>query len=92
VEPYDNSDPISAYRVLIKTTDGDFLESLPECDGSDLPLSLTCSVAMVTLRADPFDMVYNQLVQARVQATNTNDWGDLSEANIEGARIQTEPV
>lgn len=33
----------------------------------------------------------NDLVQVRVKARNTNDWGDLSEMNLEGGRIQTIP-
>lgn len=30
-------------------------------------------------------------MQVRVQASNTNDWGDLSEMNVIGGKISTEP-
>jgi hypothetical protein len=46
---------------------------------------------MTTLRASPFNLLYNQSIKVIAQAKNTNGWGDISEANSDGARIQTEP-
>jgi hypothetical protein len=46
---------------------------------------------MAIFLEEPFNLQYNDLVQVRAQATNTNDYGDLSETNLDGARIQTKP-
>ena len=53
--------------------------------------NLQCDISLTTLRASPFDLAYGALVQARVQAMNANGWGGLSQVNLDGARIQTEP-
>lgn len=89
-EPYDNSDAISAYRIYFKGTDKSFYETV-DCDvsssGSPPTLPLSCSVPLTTLRAAPFNLVQGALIQVRAQATNTNDWSDLSQENIVGAVI-----
>ena len=90
VEPYDNSDAISAYNIIFRASDGTY-HNTAECVSEVPDLGLSCSVPIATFLGSPFNLAYNDLVQVRVQATNTNDWSDLSETNIDGARIQTRP-
>lgn len=47
---------------------------------------------MATLRVAPFNLQYNQLIQARVQAKNVIGWNEVSEPNTLGATVRTEPV
>ena len=89
VAPYDNSDAISAYKIRFLAFDGVFYET-SECSGVGAPVS--CSVAMTTFRAAPFNLVLNSLLKSVVSATNTNGYGDESEANFAGALIQTVPT
>ena len=90
VEPYDNSDAISAYNIVFRATDGVYY-NVAECVSEEPSLTTSCSVPIALFLEEPFNLAYNDLVQVRAQATNTNDWGDLSETNIDGARIQTKP-
>jgi hypothetical protein len=90
VEPHDNSDPISAYSLVFRASDGNYY-SVSECVSEEPSLTLSCSVPMAIFLEEPFNLQYNDLVQVRAQATNTNDYGDLSETNLDGARIQTKP-
>ena len=46
---------------------------------------------MTELRASPYNLVYGNLVVAKVQAYNSKGWSSLSPANAAGATIQTEP-
>ena len=47
---------------------------------------------LTALRADPFDLDFDDLVTAKVSALNANGEGDASEASGMGAAIQTEPI
>jgi hypothetical protein len=86
--------PVSAYRVFIQQADGNFAEETASCDGSDATIvaARQCDVPLPTLRAAPFSLVYDTLVQVRVQALNANGWGKLSQVNVAGARVQTPPA
>jgi len=42
---------------------------------------------MDLLRKSPYLLVQGDIVKVRVQARNTNDWGEISEMNTEGAII-----
>jgi len=46
---------------------------------------------MTRLRIDPYNLVYNNLVQAIVSAQNINGWSEFSLPNSVGATIQVEP-
>jgi len=93
VEPYDNSDTINEYEIVFRrNTDGIYV-GVNECVSIKPLLVLSCSVP-ITVFTDvaTFNLLYNDLVKVRVRARNTNDWGDYSESNISGARIQTKPM
>lgn len=51
-----------------------------------------CLVGMHDLRAAPFSLTYNTLVVAKVLARNERGWSAASDANVDGARIQVEPL
>jgi hypothetical protein len=93
-EPENSAAPIIAYSIVILQADGAFAEETTDCDGADPTIlaALECSIPLTTLRATPFDLTYGTLIQARVSAQNANGWGSLSQVNLGGASIQTEPT
>jgi hypothetical protein len=60
--------PISAYKVLIRRADGQFVAELTSCDGSTQAVlgALACNVPLSILRAAPFSLAFGALVQVRV--------------------------
>lgn len=92
-EPENSAAPIIAYSVVVLQAGGAFGEELTDCNGADPSIlaALECSIPLTTLRASPFDLTYGTLVQARVMAENANGWGSLSQVNLVGAAVETEP-
>jgi hypothetical protein len=90
--PANSAAPLEAYRIWVRHADGTFSEETTHCDGADPAIlaALTCTVPLTHLRPS-YSLGYDALVQARVQAKNANGWGSLSQVNLAGARIQTEP-
>jgi hypothetical protein len=85
--------PITAYTILIKKTGGVFA-STAACNGADATVIANkyCLVPMADLRASPFSLVKDAVVQAQVSATNVIGENTASVANSAGAVIKTEPV
>lgn len=85
-EPENSPAPLKAFKVVVRTAAGDFQEETTDCDAASseimerVPASTTlyCDIPLATLRAAPYSLGYQALVQARVQAENTNGWGSLS--------------
>ena len=76
-----NSDPLSAYEILILTSDGiTFSEETSACDGSASgPLTNNyCDIPMATLRASPFNLAQGAAIVARIRAQNSIGWGAFS--------------
>jgi hypothetical protein len=73
-KPYSGGNAISAYIVQFQHGDSstDFSPELSYCDGSDLAVLETrrCTVPFTVLRAAPFNLSLNQLVAAKIAATN----------------------
>jgi len=92
-EPENSAAPIEAYKIWVRHADGSFSEEATHCDGADAAIvaALSCDVPLTALRAS-YGLAYDELVQARVQAKNANGWGSLSQVNLVGARVQTEPT
>jgi hypothetical protein len=92
--PNDRSSPIAGYELVIGASGGtDFIEETTYCDGS-LPAvvaSRYCLVPMTTLRAPLYSLVYADRVVARIRALNSVGWSPYSDANPDGALVQTEP-
>jgi hypothetical protein len=91
--PFDNYRPILGYgyQVLIATSAGAFVERKSLCDGVAQEAPKYCLVDMHDLRAEPFNLVYGDLVQAKVLARNERGWSAASAANTDGARVEVEP-
>jgi hypothetical protein len=91
-EPENSAAPIIAYKIWVRHSDGSFTEEATHCDGTNAGIiaALNCDVPLTVLRST-YGLVYDDLVQARVQAQNANGWGSLSQVNLVGARVQTEP-
>ena len=79
-QPYGNSETITAYKILIQQSNGQFSESLAACDGSQEATiaALACNVPMSTLTAAPYNLAQNALVVVRAAALNSIGWSDLS--------------
>ena len=88
VAPYDNSDPITAYEIVFKSAVDGLYRSVNECVSAEPSLVVSCKLP-ITYFTEPttFNLSYNDLVKVRARARNTNDWGDFSESNTDGARI-----
>jgi len=69
---------VDKYKILFLGKSGEYFEQLFYCDGSKPALvsSLTCSLPMVTLREEPFSLVYLDSVYVKVIAHNARGWSD----------------
>lgn len=93
-EPYLNSSPILAYEIQVADADGKFAVEDYYCDGAEEPClsQRYCEIPMSVLRSSSYNFVLSDLVVAKIRARNQYGWSLLSEANIDGARIQTAPA
>jgi hypothetical protein len=91
--PADGSDTITAYLIEIKDTSGAWQAGSTYCDGTDSAVisALTCTVPMSTLRASPYSLAFDALVEVRASAQNSYGWGTASTTNAVGAEIRREP-
>ena len=93
VAPYDNSDAIIAYEIVFRSELDGLYVQVSECVSVYPDLVISCSIPIETFIDDTtFNLAYNDLVKVRARARNTNEWGDYSETNTDGARIQTKPI
>lgn len=76
-----------------ETTGTEFLLDTIYCDGSDEPVLSNeyCEIPMSALRLDPYNLVFNQDVLAKVQASNIYGDSQLSGVSLVTTKIQTEP-
>jgi hypothetical protein len=91
-DPHLNSSPVQAYRVFVQNSQGVFAEDSVHCSGfkSAIITNKYCEIPMDYLRKT-FLLTFDQLVRAKVQVSNEYGWSELSDANTDGAHIQTEP-
>ena len=95
IDPVSNYAAIDKYQILIADHNAvSYLESTTLCDGS---LSLTiadkyCIIPMTALRAAPFNLEKLEFITAKVRVHNSRGWSLLSDANIAGVTVATEPV
>lgn len=47
---------------------------------------------LAVLRSDPYNLQFDVLIEVKARARNQFGYGDYSEPNVVGARIQVEPV
>ena len=94
--PFDNYQAITRFEVYILSRDGQLYESKEYCDGHQFSSESTethCDLPVKeVLQKEPFNLEFDDLVQARVRAYNVRGWSELSTANLDGARIQSEPL
>ena len=84
--PYDNSNSIDQYKILIKQKNGVYSENLAYCDGSDSNIigQQYCEIPMNVFRDAPFSLLYADTVQAIGQAKNDLGWSDISIPQLTG--------
>jgi hypothetical protein len=91
-----NGAPVTQYLVEILQNDGvSFSENILYCDASPLSFAfsnLYCLIPMTVLRASPYSLSYDKVVQVRVSAKNSRGWNTVSPVNTVGANIKTEPL
>jgi len=88
-----NGAAITAYRVLILSGDSiQWFESVT-CQSSDTTLVTNsfCQIAMAELTGPTFNLPYNRIITAKVQAYNLKGWGPLSQSNTIGAQVEVIP-
>ena len=92
-EPDDNYEPISAYRLELRTHDGQWVTDHTNCDAGQDPVfsSRSCEIPMVEV-APLTSLAIDELIKARVTAYNSNGWGEPSEPNIDGQVLHTVPL
>jgi len=94
-QPNSNAAAIQAYTIEILAKDGLAWKQTLTCDGSSAVVisSLECFVPLLTL-IDPaaFGLVVQDLVQARIAATNSVGTSGYSLPNTIGALVQTRPA
>jgi hypothetical protein len=90
--PASNGAAITGYEIVMLQSDGvTYTEEPVSCDGTTYVSTRECDVPMATLRAAPFNLVLGDLVRAKARALNAVGAGPYSQANVDGATIQTVP-
>jgi hypothetical protein len=91
--PHDGSDTITAYLIEILDSTGGWEAESTYCDGTDSSVisALTCTVPMSVLRASPYSLGFDALVEVRASAQNSYGWGTVSGTNAVGAQVRREP-
>lgn len=69
-EPHDGYQEITSYLIEIKASSGEWFQPTDYCQGTD-PSLLSCDIPMLKLHTTPYDLVFEQLVEVRVQASNS---------------------
>lgn len=88
LEPYDNSDPIIRYEIIFRSAKDGLYYPVDECISEEPSLVTSCSIPITVFTdVSVFNLAYNDLIKVKARAANTNDWGDFSESNTDGARI-----
>jgi hypothetical protein len=93
--PDARGDTITDYKVEIADKAGTTWHIEPSCLGTDVDVktNLKCVVLMSSLTSAPYNYVFDDLVQVRVQATNFFGFGVLSPVSEStGARIRVVPT
>jgi len=92
--PDARGDPITVYKIEIADKAGTNWYTEPSCLGTNQTLidASRCVVLMSTLTSAPYNYVFNDLVQVRIQAKNFFLFGALSPVSEStGARIRVVP-
>jgi hypothetical protein len=87
--PWSHFADITAYQVLLKKADGNFVEDLIHCDMSNSALT-DCEIPMLLLPGLT-GLQKDQLVQAKVRAMNAKGFGNFSEINVVGQHVNVLP-
>jgi hypothetical protein len=93
VAPWSHYNAIDSYQIMIKKADGTLIEDFTNCDGStDLIVVQTkCEIPMLEIYPLTGLLVDAQ-IQAIVRAHNANGWGDYSEINVHGQKVNSLPL
>lgn len=85
--------PLSAYQILIRTWDDQYLPALASCDGTSLTVvtDRQCFVPLATLTSSPFLLSQGTIVKAKIQAINYVGASPFSNPNALGALIEIVP-
>jgi hypothetical protein len=93
--PYNGGNAISSYVIQFSDSTGNnFYPITSYCDGnsSSIVSQRFCDIPFTTLRASPFNLAQDQLVRAKLAATNIIGTGPFSLVNTEGVTVQVDPL
>jgi len=71
--PYNGGSPISAYHILLRTSDGiTFAEEVVQCDGTDASIvaNTQCTISNEAFIVAPFNLPWASSIYAKVRAHN----------------------
>lgn len=88
--PYNGGNAISSYVILFSDSTGNnFYPINAYCNGNSPSIvsQRFCDIPFITLRSAPFNLVQDQLVRAKLAATNIIGTGAFSPVNTEGVTI-----
>lgn len=94
-QSFNNYASITGYVVVIQDTSAaNLYTELADCDASEEQIAEqeSCLIPLTTLRAEPWSLQFDQLIQAQISACNINGCGEYSDLNTIGALVQTEPI
>jgi hypothetical protein len=86
--PADGSDPITNYKIEVKTASDTWVAETANCGGSP---ATSCIIPMSTLTEAPYSLPFDRLVEVRASASNSYGWGPPSPVNSAGARVRRAP-
>jgi hypothetical protein len=90
-EPSNNGAAITSYRVYIKDSEGVWQQETQFCNDQDAYDNRNCLVVTSVLKAPPYNLAQQALVEVQIQAYNLKGYGELSDANTVGAVVEGEP-
>jgi hypothetical protein len=93
--PYNGGNAISAYIILFADSTGNnFYPINSYCDGNSPSIvsQRYCDIPFTTFRDAPFNLAQDQLVKAKLAATNIIGTGGYSPVNTQGVTIQVDPL
>ena len=88
----DNGSQISAYKILIKTSDSLFVEDTL-CDGENpvIFINTYCLLPMTRFLSSPYNLNQGDTIVATVSSRNTVGWSEISTPNTIGQQVKQPP-
>lgn len=93
--PFNGGNPISSYDIIFADSTGtNFHPIAAYCNGnsSTIVQRSYCDIPFTVFRASPFNLQQDQLIVAKMAATNTIGTGAYSTLNTAGVEVEVQPL